>query len=77
MTSTVPAKATGAAHLLGGPPPLRLRAWDGSESGPADAPVAVLRPPGVDQVVGVRPGTGGRSGRPETTHAWYEGLVRL
>ncbi|WP_060905904.1 SAM-dependent methyltransferase [Streptomyces scabiei] len=51
MTSTVPAKATGAAHLLsalaldvlGGPLPLRLRAWDGSESGPADAPVVVLR----------------------------------
>lgn len=51
MTSTVPAKATGAAFLLsalaqdvlGGPLPLRLRAWDGSESGPADAPVVVLR----------------------------------
>ncbi|MFF7287562.1 class I SAM-dependent methyltransferase [Streptomyces griseorubiginosus] len=28
---------------LGGPLPLRLRAWDGSEAGPADAPVVVLR----------------------------------
>ncbi|MFJ9567658.1 class I SAM-dependent methyltransferase [Streptomyces fuscichromogenes] len=41
----------GAAHLLtalvedalGGPLPLRLRAWDGSEAGPADAPVVVVR----------------------------------
>ncbi|GGQ91531.1 SAM-dependent methyltransferase [Streptomyces asoensis] len=51
MTSILPVKAPGAAHLLarlaqdtlGGPLPLRLRAWDGSESGPADAPVVVLR----------------------------------
>jgi cyclopropane-fatty-acyl-phospholipid synthase len=28
---------------LGGPLPLRLRAWDGSECGPADAPVVVVR----------------------------------
>ena len=41
----------GAAHLLtalvedalGGPLPLRLRAWDGTETGPADAPVVVVR----------------------------------
>ncbi|MFJ3666154.1 class I SAM-dependent methyltransferase [Streptomyces sp. NPDC090106] len=32
-----------AEDLLGGPLPVRLRAWDGSETGPADAPVAVLR----------------------------------
>ena len=25
-------------HLLGGPPPLRIRTWDGSEAGPADGP---------------------------------------
>ncbi len=30
-------------ELLGGPLPLRLRAWDGSECGPAGAPVVVLR----------------------------------
>ncbi|MEV0318342.1 class I SAM-dependent methyltransferase [Streptomyces sp. NPDC050658] len=29
--------------VLGGPVPLRLRAWDGSEHGPADGPVVVLR----------------------------------
>ncbi|MFG2944046.1 class I SAM-dependent methyltransferase [Streptomyces adustus] len=41
----------GAAHrlaalvrdALGGPLPLRLRAWDGSETGPADGPVVVVR----------------------------------
>ncbi|MFC8431307.1 class I SAM-dependent methyltransferase [Streptomyces sp. NPDC057253] len=41
----------GAAHrlsalvedALGGPLPLRLRAWDGSETGPPDAPVVVVR----------------------------------
>ncbi|RZU46430.1 cyclopropane-fatty-acyl-phospholipid synthase [Streptomyces sp. BK022] len=42
---------TGAAHrlaalvedVLGAPLPVRLRAWDGSETGPFDAPVVVLR----------------------------------
>lgn len=42
---------TGAAHrlavlvedALGAPLPVRLRAWDGSEAGPSDAPVVVLR----------------------------------
>ncbi|OIK26399.1 SAM-dependent methyltransferase [Streptomyces malaysiense] len=51
MSTTAPTEAPGAAHrlaalaedLLGGPLPVRLRAWDGSETGPADAPVAVLR----------------------------------
>ncbi|WP_370622900.1 class I SAM-dependent methyltransferase [Streptomyces tsukubensis] len=28
---------------LGAPPPLRIRAWDGSESGPSHAPVVVVR----------------------------------
>lgn len=32
-----------AGDLLGGPLPVRLRAWDGSETGPAKAPVVVLR----------------------------------
>ncbi|MCY0922296.1 MULTISPECIES: SAM-dependent methyltransferase [unclassified Streptomyces] len=32
-------------HFLAGPPPVRLRAWDGSESGPEDAPLVVLRSP--------------------------------
>ncbi|MEV7691482.1 class I SAM-dependent methyltransferase [Streptomyces bungoensis] len=51
MTSLLPATRTGAAHrlaalaadVLGGPLPVRLRAWDGSETGPAGAPVVVLR----------------------------------
>ncbi|MEV6247481.1 cyclopropane-fatty-acyl-phospholipid synthase family protein [Streptomyces sp. NPDC051742] len=30
-----------------GPLPVRLRAWDGSEAGPADAPLVVLRSPGA------------------------------
>ncbi|MCX4751633.1 cyclopropane-fatty-acyl-phospholipid synthase family protein [Kitasatospora sp. NBC_01287] len=30
-------------ELLDGPPPFRLRAWDGSTAGPADAPTVVLR----------------------------------
>lgn len=32
-----------AEDALGGPLPLRLRAWDGSEAGPRDAPVVVVR----------------------------------
>ncbi|MGW2787853.1 class I SAM-dependent methyltransferase [Streptomyces populi] len=32
-----------AESALGGPLPVRLRTWDGSESGPADAPVVVVR----------------------------------
>ncbi|MET9895724.1 cyclopropane-fatty-acyl-phospholipid synthase family protein [Streptomyces sp. NPDC006465] len=52
--STAPAARTarrGAAHrlaalaeeALGGPLPLRLRAWDGSEAGPPGTPVVVVR----------------------------------
>ncbi|MEU9089920.1 cyclopropane-fatty-acyl-phospholipid synthase family protein [Streptomyces sp. NPDC048428] len=32
-----------AQELLGEPLPVRIRAWDGSESGPPDAPVLVIR----------------------------------
>ncbi|MFF5495009.1 class I SAM-dependent methyltransferase [Streptomyces aquilus] len=32
---------------------------------------------GVDQILAVRPGSGGASGMPMTTAAWYEGLDRL
>lgn len=35
--------ATLAEDALGGPLPVRLRTWDGSETGPADAPVVVVR----------------------------------
>ncbi|MEU2155724.1 cyclopropane-fatty-acyl-phospholipid synthase family protein [Streptomyces sp. NPDC019396] len=34
-----------AENLLGAPPSVRIRAWDGSEAGPADAPVLVFRHP--------------------------------
>ncbi|MGW0416403.1 class I SAM-dependent methyltransferase [Streptomyces collinus] len=51
MTITRTPARTGAAHrlaalaedALGGPLPVRLRTWDGSETGPADAPVVVVR----------------------------------
>jgi cyclopropane-fatty-acyl-phospholipid synthase len=36
--------------------PVRLRAWDGSEAGPADAPVLVLRSPRALQRIVWRPG---------------------
>ncbi|PSM40727.1 SAM-dependent methyltransferase [Streptomyces dioscori] len=50
MSTARPARP-GAAHrlaalaedALGGRLPVRLRAWDGSETGPADAPVVVVR----------------------------------
>ncbi|MFD6417716.1 class I SAM-dependent methyltransferase [Streptomyces sp. NPDC060194] len=32
-------------HFLPGPLPVRVRAWDGSEAGPADAPLVVVRTP--------------------------------
>ncbi|WP_030752691.1 cyclopropane-fatty-acyl-phospholipid synthase family protein [Streptomyces griseus] len=34
-------------HFLPGPLPVRVRAWDGSEAGPTDAPLVVLRSPGA------------------------------
>lgn len=30
-------------RVLGAPLPIRIRAWDGSEAGPADSPVAIIR----------------------------------
>jgi len=30
-------------HLLGAPPPLRIRTWDGTQAGPADGPTLVVR----------------------------------
>ncbi|MBA2773435.1 MAG: SAM-dependent methyltransferase, partial [Nocardioidaceae bacterium] len=46
MTTTTQAREAGAAQRLAdvvgpvfGTLPVRLRAWDGSEAGPADAPV--------------------------------------
>ncbi|GAA4228183.1 cyclopropane-fatty-acyl-phospholipid synthase family protein [Actinomadura meridiana] len=54
----------GAARLLrpvldgmfGGAPPIRLRAWDGSQTGPAGAPAIVLRSPDALRRLLHRPG---------------------
>ncbi|MEU6673636.1 cyclopropane-fatty-acyl-phospholipid synthase family protein [Streptomyces sp. NPDC046925] len=43
MTSTAERLGGLLADVLGGPVPLRLRAWDGSECGPAGAPVVIVR----------------------------------
>ncbi|MFD5872345.1 class I SAM-dependent methyltransferase [Streptomyces sp. NPDC060322] len=51
MTTTTDTPATGAAQriapviqqFLGGPPPVRIRMWDGSETGPEDAPTVHVR----------------------------------
>ncbi|MFG3102105.1 class I SAM-dependent methyltransferase [Streptomyces sp. NPDC048182] len=51
MTTTTRPARTGVAHrlaglaedALGGPLPLRLRAWDGTETGPEGAPAVVVR----------------------------------
>jgi len=41
--SVAPRLASVAERLLGAPPPVRLRAWDGSEAGPPGPPVVVVR----------------------------------
>ncbi|MGR3932858.1 class I SAM-dependent methyltransferase [Streptomyces sp. BRA346] len=45
MSDAAPTLAPIAERLLGGPLPVRLCAWDGSEAGPPDAPRVVLRSP--------------------------------
>ncbi|MGW2330515.1 class I SAM-dependent methyltransferase [Streptomyces sp. NPDC001700] len=45
MSDVAPTLAPIAERLLGGPLPVRLCAWDGSEAGPPDAPRVVLRSP--------------------------------
>ncbi|MFG2620600.1 class I SAM-dependent methyltransferase [Streptomyces sp. NPDC048507] len=42
MTDAAPRLAALAETLLGAPLPVRIRAWDGSEAGPADGPTLVL-----------------------------------
>ena len=71
MTATLPAPTTSAGPadggvaarlaavvepLFGGDLPVRLRAWDDSEAGPQDAPVAVLRSPDALRRIVFRPG---------------------
>ncbi|MQS34679.1 SAM-dependent methyltransferase [Streptomyces katsurahamanus] len=43
MSDAAPRLTTFAEELLRSPFPLRVRAWDGSESGPPDGPVLVVR----------------------------------
>lgn len=43
--SVAPVLADALEPFVGGDLPVRLRAWDGSEAGPADAPVVELRSP--------------------------------
>ncbi|MFJ3993072.1 class I SAM-dependent methyltransferase [Streptomyces sp. NPDC090032] len=43
MISPAQRLATLLENVLGGPLPVRLRAWDGTESGPEGAPVVILR----------------------------------
>lgn len=42
-TPVAPQLAGLVERLLGAPLPIRIRAWDGSESGPVDSPVAIIR----------------------------------
>ncbi|QUX27458.1 class I SAM-dependent methyltransferase [Nocardiopsis akebiae] len=63
-TTATTAPPRGAAHFLAplaaglfnGVLPVRLRAWDGSEAGPADAPLAVLRDRDALRHILARPG---------------------
>jgi cyclopropane-fatty-acyl-phospholipid synthase len=62
--------------------PVRLRAWDGSEAGPADGPVLVARSPRALQRIGWRPGELGLarayvSGDLEVEGDLTEGLRRV
>ncbi|MFJ2649184.1 class I SAM-dependent methyltransferase [Streptomyces sp. NPDC087420] len=43
MANAAPRLTTLAEELLGAPLPVRIRAWDGSESGPPNAPVLIIR----------------------------------
>ncbi|GAA3743936.1 cyclopropane-fatty-acyl-phospholipid synthase [Spinactinospora alkalitolerans] len=63
-TPTTPARPRGAAHFIAplaerffnGVLPVRLRAWDGSQVGPEDAPVVVLRDRDALRRILARPG---------------------
>lgn len=56
MSGVAPRITRLATELLGGPPPVRLRAWDGSESGPRDAPVLILNSRRALRHLGWQPG---------------------
>ncbi|GAB2899744.1 class I SAM-dependent methyltransferase [Streptomyces mayteni] len=54
--SVAPRIATLVERLLGAPPPVRIRGWDGSVAGPPDAPVVVVRHPRALRRLLFRPG---------------------
>ena len=57
MSATVAERlAAGVAPLVGGELPVRLRAWDGSETGPVDAPRVVVNSPDALKRLLWRPG---------------------
>ncbi|MEV6106182.1 cyclopropane-fatty-acyl-phospholipid synthase family protein [Streptomyces sp. NPDC051940] len=58
-----------AEQLTGAPPPLRIRAWDGSESGPSGGPVLVVRTPRALRRFLWRPGELGLA------RAWVAGEI--
>ncbi|GAA3079965.1 hypothetical protein GCM10017562_56200 [Streptomyces roseofulvus] len=72
-----PARPLG--HVVPGPLPVRVRAWDGSVAGTADAPDLAGASPafperrmgGVDQIRAVRPTREGASDMPATPAAWH------
>ena len=81
---------TGVAHdlaaavrpLLGGDLPVRLRAWDGSETGPLDAPLIELRTPDAVRRMLWRPGELGAAqayvaGEIEVRHDLQDALTQL
>ncbi|KUM86255.1 hypothetical protein AQI94_22555 [Streptomyces pseudovenezuelae] len=63
--------ATLAADVLGGPLPVRRLYLVGGALAFEEGRM------GVDQILGVRPGTDGDSGMTAGASGWYEGLDRL
>jgi cyclopropane-fatty-acyl-phospholipid synthase len=56
MTLTEPTTDAAAAPAFAGRLPVRVRAWDGSEAGPADAPMLVVRDRAALRRLAYRPG---------------------
>ncbi|WP_055587333.1 SAM-dependent methyltransferase [Streptacidiphilus griseoplanus] len=71
MPEAAPRLAAVVAQLTGDAPPLRLRAWDGSEAGPEDGPVLVLRDRRALQRLLWRPGKLGLA------RAWVAGELDI
>jgi cyclopropane-fatty-acyl-phospholipid synthase len=76
MKPIAPQLASLIAPLFGGEMPFRLRAWDASESGPANAPVAILRSPNALRRLVWSPGELGLAQAYVTGELDVEGDVR-